>query len=255
MPTRKRFGQHFLHDSSVLQNIVAAIHPKVTDILIEIGPGWGALTDCLLSKCSELILVEIDRDLADFLQKKYHQQKNITIYQDDALQFSFSLLKRHKPLRIVGNVPYNISTPLLFHLFSQISHIKDIHFMLQKEVVMRITAQAGSQHYGRLSVMTQYFCNNTYLFTVPSRAFSPPPRVESAVIRLIPRQDNDVMLATKNLDQFNHIVKEAFSYRRKTVSNATRKIIHSSQWSLVGINPKLRPQELSIEDFVRLSNI
>ena len=252
MPTRKRFGQHFLYDSFVLQNIVTAIHPKPTDILIEIGPGRGALTNYLSSKCSELILVEIDRDLVNFLRKKYHQQKNITIYQNDALQFNFSSLKRHKLLRIVGNLPYNISTPLLFHLFSQISYIEDMHFMLQKEVVIRITARVGSQHYGRLSVMTQYFCDNIYLFTVPSRAFFPSPRVESAVIRLIPHHDIPTI---KNFGQFNRIVKEAFSYRRKTISNAISKIIHSSQWSLVGINPTLRPQELSIEDFIKLSNI
>ena len=253
MPVRKRFGQHFLYDSFVLQKIVSVIHPKKTDTLMEIGPGRGALTNYLLTECDNLVLIEIDRNLVAFLQKKYNQQKNITIYQNDALQFDFSSVKTDKPLRVVGNLPYNISTPLLFHLFSQINCIEDMHFMLQKEVVRRITAEVGSHDYGRLSVMTQYFCDNTYLFSVSPQAFTPPPRVESAIIRLIPRR-NFTPLA-KNLDQLSHIVKEAFSYRRKTVGNAFKKLINPSQWSLLEINPQLRPQELTVEDFVKISNI
>ncbi|ABS78047.1 ribosomal RNA small subunit methyltransferase A [Coxiella burnetii] len=253
MPMRKRFGQHFLHDSFVLQKIVSAIHPQKTDTLVEIGPGRGALTDYLLTECDNLALVEIDGDLVAFLQKKYNQQKNITIYQNDALQFDFSSVKTDKPLRVVGNLPYNISTPLLFHLFSQIHCIEDMHFMLQKEVVRRITAEVGSHDYGRLSVMAQYFCDNTYLFTVSPQAFTPPPRVESAIIRLIPR--HNFTPVAKNLDQLSHVVKEAFSYRRKTVGNALKKLINPSQWPLLEINPQLRPQELTVEDFVKISNI
>lgn len=250
---RKRFGQHFLHDPYVLERITAAIYPKKIDTLVEIGPGRGALTDHLLAKCRKLILIEIDRDLLAFLKAKYKQKKNIILYQKDALQFDFLALKRGDQfLRIVGNLPYDISTPLLFHLFSQIACIEDMHFMLQKEVVLRLTALVGTANYGRLSVMTQYFCDNTLLFTVPSNAFIPAPHVESAVVRLIPRRNPT--LTVENLEHFGAIVKEAFSYRRKTASNALKKIISVNKWKTIGINPQLRPQELTVEDFIKISN-
>ena len=256
MPVRKRFGQHFLHDYCILQKMICAIHPKKTDTLVEIGPGYGALTDYLMPEFDKLVLVEIDRDLAAFLRDKYNQKKNIIIFQEDALQLDFSTLKIDKLLRIIGNLPYNISTPLLFNLFSQINHIKDMHFLLQKEVVMRITAAVGSSHYGRLSVMAQYFCSNTYLFTILPKAFTPPPRVESAAIRMTPRRNLIPTTTTaKDLNQLSCVVREAFSYRRKTIGNALKKLLNESQWSLIEINPKLRPQELTVENFVRISNI
>lgn len=251
---RKRFGQHFLHDLYVLDRITEAIHPKKTDTLVEIGPGCGALTDYLLTEYGKLVLIEIDRDLLAFLHAKYKHQKNIILYQKDALEFDFLALKTDDQLlRIVGNLPYNISTPLLFHLFSQIACIEDMHFMLQKEVVLRLTALAGSANYGRLSVMAQYFCDSTFLFTVPSNAFIPAPRVESAVVRLIPRRNP--ALTVENLEHFSAIVKEAFSYRRKTVGNALKKIISVDKWKTMGINPQLRSQELTMEDFIKISKI
>ena len=252
---RKRFGQYFLHDPYVLERITTAIHPKKTDILVEIGPGRGALTDHLLTECKKLVLVEIDRDLLAFLQTKYKRKKNIIFCQKDALQFNFLKLKRRDGqfLRMVGNLPYHIGTPLLFHLFTKIACIEDMHFMLQKEIVLRITALVGTANYGRLSVMTQYFCDNTFLFTVPSNAFIPAPRVESAMVRLIPRRNPTLMV--KNLEHFGTIIKEAFSYRRKTISNALKKIISVDKWKTIGINPQFRPQELTVEDFIKISNM
>ncbi|MFW0104232.1 MAG: 16S rRNA (adenine(1518)-N(6)/adenine(1519)-N(6))-dimethyltransferase RsmA [Coxiella-like endosymbiont] len=251
---RKRFGQHFLHDPYFLERITAAIHPKKTDILVEIGPGCGALTDHLLTECIKLVLIEIDHDLLAFLQTKYKQKKNIIFCQKDALQFDFLKLKRGGQfLRIVGNLPYYISTPFLFHLFTQITCIEDMHFMLQKEVALRLTALVGTTNYGRLSVMTQYFCDNTLLFTVPSNVFVPAPRVESAMVRLIPRRNP--ALTVENLEYFSAIIKEAFSYRRKTVSNALKKIISVNKWNTIGINPQLRPQELTVEDFIKISDM
>lgn len=176
---RKRFGQHFLKHSVILEKMIASIQPRTTDTIVEIGPGQGALTDFLINECGQLILVEIDRDLVTFLKKKYTNPKNLkklTIHQSDVLQFDFSTLDiGNKPLRILGNLPYNISTPLLFHLFAQIALIEDMHFMLQKEVVLRLTAPVENADYGRLSIMSQFFCNNTLLFNVPANAFSPPP--------------------------------------------------------------------------------
>ncbi|QTS83585.1 Ribosomal RNA small subunit methyltransferase A [Coxiella endosymbiont of Amblyomma nuttalli] len=251
---KKRFGQYFLNDPYVLERIAAAIYPKNTDTLVEIGPGRGALTNHLLAKCGRLVLVEIDHDLLALLETKYKQQENVILYQRNALQFDFLVLKTDDQLlRMVGNLPYNISIPLLFHLFSQITCIKDMHFMLQKEVVLRLTALVGSTNYGRLSVMAQYFCDNTLLFTVPPDAFIPIPRVESAVVRLIPRRNP--ALTVKNLEHFSAIIKEAFSYRRKTISNALKKIININQWKTIDINGQLRPQELTVEDFIKISNI
>lgn len=251
---RKRFGQHFLHDPYVLEKITVAIHPKKADTLVEIGPGYGALTDHLLTGCGKLVLVEIDRDLSAFLKKKYKQRKNIILCQKDALQFDFLALKTDNQFfRMVGNLPYNISTPLLFHLFSQIPCIEDMHFMLQKEVVLRLTALVGTANYGRLSVMTQYFCDNIPLFTVPSSAFIPAPRVESAVVRLIPRRNPP--LVARNLEHFSTIIKEAFSYRRKMIGNALKKIINVNKLKTIDINPQLRPQELTVKDFIKISNM
>lgn len=252
---RKRFGQYFLKDSVILQKIINAMRPQKTDTIIEIGPGQGALTDFLINEWeyAKLILIEIDRDLVAFLKKKYPSSEKLIIYQSDALKFDFSALKiANKPLRIVGNLPYNISTPLLFHLFSQVKLIEDMHFMLQKEVVLRLTALAGSANYGRLSIMTQFFCDNTFLFNVPPNAFTPPTGVESAFVRLIPRKTRTKTI--KDLNQFSAIVKEAFTHRRKTIANALTKLIPSEKWNTINVNPQSRPQELVIEDFVKISN-
>ena len=253
-PPRKRFGQHFLRHSIILEKIISNIHPRKTDIIVEIGPGQGTLTDFLIKKCGQLILVEIDRDLVTFLQKKYIHSENLTIHQSDVLHFDLSTLEiGNKPLRIVGNLPYNISTPLLFHLFAQIELIEDMHFMLQKEVVLRLTAPVDDANYGRLSIMSQFFCNNISLFNVPNNAFFPPPRVESAFVRLIP--EKTATNTVKDLNQFSALVKEAFTYRRKTIANALRKLIPRERWDMMGINPQVRPQELTIKDFLKISNL
>lgn len=250
---RKRFGQHFLKDSFILQKIISSINPQKRDKILEIGPGQGALTELLINACDKLILVEIDRDLVTLLQNKYSLLENIKIYQLDALQLDLEILNTKKnSLRIIGNLPYNISTPLLFHLFSQIEFISDMHFMLQKEVVLRLTAPVRSSNYSRLSVMAQLFCDNTLLFNVPSKTFTPPPKVESAFVRLIPKRT--VIKSLNNLDKFSIIVKEAFSYRRKKIANALKKLIPNEQWGIIGINPEARPQELTVDDFIKISN-
>ncbi|AJC50364.1 16S rRNA (adenine(1518)-N(6)/adenine(1519)-N(6))-dimethyltransferase RsmA [Coxiella endosymbiont of Amblyomma americanum] len=252
---RKRFGQHFLKDSIILQKIIKAINPRKTDIIVEIGPGQGELTGYLIHQCAKLILVEIDKNLVSILQKKYRSLKNLVIYQSDALQLDFlSLKKTYNSLRIVGNLPYNISIPLLFRLFTQIESIKDMHFMLQKEVALRLIAPVGNTNYGRLSVMTQFFCDNILLFNAPPKAFIPSPKVESAFVRLIPRKNKNETL--KNLDFFSTLVKEAFTYRRKTIVNALKKLVPIGQWNMINdINFKARPQELRIEDFIKISVI
>jgi len=248
---KKRFGQNFLQDDGVLQHIVNAMHIQPNDHLIEIGPGKGALTDYLLSYVTHLDVVELDRDLIPLLEKKFGDK--VTIYQADALEFPFETLsKQPRDCRIVGNLPYNISTPLLFHLFDRIDGIIDMHFMLQKEVVERITAPVNDKAYGRLSVMTQYFCQTDYLFTVPPEAFDPAPKVESAIVRLTPKKQPD--LVVKDFALFSEIVKEAFTYRRKQLVNSLKRLITPELLADLGIEPSARAQTLSVNEFVRISN-
>lgn len=248
---RKRFGQHFLKDHNILQKIVRALSLQSTDRVIEIGPGQGAFTQYLLEKLNHLDVVELDRDLVVFLQGHFDPSK-LTIHAGDALNFSYAdLSEKPGDLRIVGNLPYNISTPLLFHLFSQIDRIRDMHFMLQKEVVLRLTAEIGTADYGRLSVMSQYFCDNTYLFTVSPHAFDPPPRVDSAIVRLIPH--NREKLPPKQFDVFSAVVKEAFNYRRKQLGNCLKRFIEPNRLEAIHINPDKRPQEISVAEFIRIS--
>ena len=246
---RKRFGQHFLTDHTVLKNIVNTLQLQNKDRVIEIGPGLGALTDYLLPALCHLDVVELDRDLITQLHQKY-DSKRVTIHAADALNFAYATLGTD--LRIVGNLPYNISTPLLFKLFSEAHAIRDMHFMLQKEVVLRLTAAVGSNDYGRLSVMSQYFCDNHYLFTVPANAFDPPPKVESAVVRLVPKKQ--LPLSSTAFTSFECVVKEAFSYRRKTIANSLKRLIDSHTLQSLNINPQNRPQNLSVEEFIRIGN-
>ena len=192
--TRKRFGQHFLHDPAVIQRIVAAINPRADDILVEIGPGEGAITLPLLQATGRLHVIELDRDLIEPLQRQAIEAGELTIYNADALRFDFCQLAGSGSLRVVGNLPYNISTPLLFHLLEQSRCISDMHFMLQKEVVDRLAAEPGSGQYGRLSVMVQYRCEVTPLFTIGPGAFRPPPRVESAFVRMRPYRTLPVLV-------------------------------------------------------------
>lgn len=248
---RKRFGQHFLTDEIVLQNIIDVMAIQPNDHIVEIGPGQGALTQYLCEMVPHLNVIELDRDLVTFLQKKYSSEQ-LTIHSADALQFSFTpLSKQQHDLRVVGNLPYNISTPLLFKLFSEIHCIQDMYFMLQKEVVLRLTAQPGNKQYGRLSIMAQYFCETEYLFTVPPEAFSPPPKVESAVIRLIPKKQH--VLSEKEFSAFERIVKSAFQYRRKTIRKALAGLVPASIFETLDIPANARAEVLSISDFIRIS--
>lgn len=250
---RKRFGQHFLRDPQVLNQIQQTIAPQAHQHLVEIGPGEGVLTELLLDYCQQLDVIEIDRDLVSLLQQRYRDQTKLTIYSHDVLSFDFSQLS-NKPqsLRIIGNLPYNISTPLLFHLLKSLHLIQDMHFMLQKEVVQRITATVGDKHYNRLSVMIQYFCDTAFLFEIPPRAFSPPPKVDSAFVRLVPRNPS---VTAKDLNLFSELVKTAFAQRRKTLRNNLKDLVGDDLFTCANINSKLRPQELNVNDFVIIANL
>ncbi len=253
---RKRFGQNFLQDPFVVQNIVGAIDPKPEDRLIEIGPGLGVITKPLLSQINHLDVVEIDRDLSEQLPNRVAPQNNLTIHTQDILTFDLDVFNQAHPstkkIRIVGNLPYNISTPLIFHLLKFAHLIEDMHFMLQKEVVERITAKPNTKDYGRLSIMTQYYCASSSLFIVPPEAFSPAPQVQSAFIRLIPHQSPPAVAT--NLPLLQTITRVAFSQRRKTLSNALKPYLTRQDFAQLHIDPILRPETLPLEEFVRMSN-
>ena len=248
---KKRFGQNFLHDQHVIARITQAIHCEPHDHLIEIGPGKAALTQKLLS-VAQLDVIEIDRDLIPGLIELTIKHKNLYIHNEDALNFDYSSLAKHPhSLRIVGNLPYNISTPLIFHLLSFKNLIKDMHFMLQKEVVDRISAEPGSKTYGRLSVMTQYHCKVVKLFEVPPSAFTPQPKVDSAILRLTPKEPE---LAVQDIDQLQLIVTHAFSQRRKTLRNSLKEFISSEALQMLQIDPQYRPEQLSVTEYVTIAN-
>jgi 16S rRNA (adenine1518-N6/adenine1519-N6)-dimethyltransferase len=254
---RKRFGQNFLHDYSVIANILASLQIKSGEHWVEIGPGQGVLTAPLLDKNITLDVVELDRDLVIFLKNKFKDNfidnKRLTIHSADALKFDFStLVKQEEKMRIIGNLPYNISTPLLFHLLENANCIADMQFMLQKEVVDRICAAPGSKKYGRLSVMMQYYCSTECLFDVFPESFDPVPKVMSAVIRLIPHQKSPV--AVKDLAVFRQVVTQAFSQRRKTLRNSLKKLISEDCFVSLGIDPIARAETISLHEFANLSN-
>ena len=246
---RKRFGQHFLRDSTIIERILDAIGPRGDDTIVEIGPGEGVLTNPLARTAGKLHAVELDRNLVAALQQHFADQTSVTIHSEDALQFDFSSLGEN--LRVTGNLPYNISTPLLFHLIEHRHAIRDMHFMLQKEVVNRMAAQPGSKAYGRLTIMLGCFMNIEPLFDVPAEAFDPPPRVTSAVVRLWPRDDAPHIADQRRLSQ---LVAEAFSQRRKTVRNALKNSIDEAGLVELGIDPGCRPEQIAIADWVRLAN-
>lgn len=210
---RKRFGQNFLHDPGVIERIIRAIHPKPDDALVEIGPGLGALTEEMLAVNSNLQVVELDRDLIPVLRTKFFNYPNFRIHEADALKFDFGELVAGKPLRIIGNLPYNISTPLIFHLLGHSGVVQDMHFMLQKEVVQRMAAVPGDNNYGRLGIMTQYFCRVQPLFEVGPGAFRPAPKVDSAIVRLVPHKT--LPHPAKDYKLLQAVVRTAFSARRK----------------------------------------
>jgi 16S rRNA (adenine1518-N6/adenine1519-N6)-dimethyltransferase len=246
---RKRFGQNFLTDQSVISAIVRAINPQPGDIMAEIGPGLGALTDPLLKHLSHLHVVEIDRDIIARLEKNYPKER-VSIHAGDALKFDFASLGER--IRVVGNLPYNISTPLLFHLSDFADRIIDMHFMLQKEVVERMVAEPGSAEYGRLSVMLQYRYAMELLFIVPPDAFRPAPKVESAIVRMIPYAE--LPCPAKDEARFGQIVTAAFGQRRKTLRNTLKAYLSGDELSALGIDPGLRAEELGVAEFVRIAN-
>lgn len=246
---RKRFGQNFLTDQSVIGDCMAAIHARRGDKLVEIGPGLGALTQPLLRALDHLHVVEIDRDIIARLQRDYPPEK-LTIHAGDALKFDFASLGQ--PLRVVGNLPYNISTPLLFHLAAYASGITDCHFMLQKEVVERMVAAPGTPAYGRLSVMLQFRFAMEYLFTVPGDAFNPPPKVESAFVRMIPL--DPLPYPVEDQARFAHVVTAAFAQRRKTLRNTLRDILAPQDFAALGIDPGLRGETLGVAEFAAMAN-
>ena len=250
---RKRFGQNFLHDYAVITSILASLQAKSGEHWVEIGPGQGALTAPLLDKNITLDVVELDRDLVGLLKNKFKDNQRITIHSADALKFDFSTLaKQGEKLRVVGNLPYNISTPLLFHLLENATCIADMHFMLQKEVVDRICSAPGSKKYGRLSVMMQYHCVPECLFEVYPESFDPVPQVMSAIIRLTPHAVPPVVVKDKAL--FNAVVTQAFSQRRKTLRNSLKKLLGEQTFADLNIDPSARAETLSLQQFAELSN-
>jgi 16S rRNA (adenine1518-N6/adenine1519-N6)-dimethyltransferase len=247
---RKRFGQHFLSDSGVVDAILRSVHATKDDTVVEIGPGQGAITTSLASSAGHLHAIELDRDLARRLRYQYDGNPNVTIHEADALAFDFSTLGDR--LRIVGNLPYNISTPLLFHLLQYRDRIIDMHFMLQKEVVDRMAAGPGSKAYGRLGIMLGCYLRIESLFDVDRSAFSPPPEVTSAVVRLDPLPPGTFDIVDEAL--LSSIVSNAFMKRRKTIRNSLKDIVDTTDLEAVGIDPGLRPEQISIEKYVQLSN-
>jgi 16S rRNA (adenine1518-N6/adenine1519-N6)-dimethyltransferase len=247
---RKRFGQHFLTDPGVVDEIVRSIRPSSSDIVVEIGPGLAAITAPLLADAGSMHAIELDRDLAAQLRQRFGDEPKLTIHQADALRFDYSTLGNN--LRVVGNLPYNISTPLLFHLLKYRAYIADMHFMLQKEVVARMSAPPGSRAYGRLGIMLGCYFDIEALFDVDRQAFDPPPDVTSAIVRLTPLPEGsyDVRDAAK----LSKLVATAFSQRRKTVRNALRKVADEALLESVGIDPGLRPEAIAIAEYVRLAN-
>ena len=250
---RKRFGQHFLHDPHVIAKIVAAIAPRPGETVVEIGPGLGALTRPVLERLGRLEVVELDRDVIPHLQAACAGLGELVVHNVDALRFDFArLAPAARSLRVCGNLPYNISTPLIFHLLAQSRAIRDMHFLLQKEVVDRLAAAPGGGDYGRLSVMVQYHCRAESLFRVAPGAFSPPPKVDSAVVRLTPYEAPPHPADDEDL--FARLVNQAFSQRRKTLRNVMKGLLSAEQIEAMGIDPTRRPETLSVAEFVALSN-
>ncbi|MDF7679881.1 16S rRNA (adenine(1518)-N(6)/adenine(1519)-N(6))-dimethyltransferase RsmA [Enterobacteriaceae bacterium ESL0689] len=251
---RKRFGQNFLNDPWVIENIVAAIHPQKGQAMVEIGPGLAALTEPVAEFLDALTVIELDRDLAARLQTHPFLGPKLTIYQQDAMTMNFAELaqRQGQPLRVFGNLPYNISTPLMFHLFSYADAIADMHFMLQKEVVNRLVAGPGSKAYGRLSVMAQYYCQIIPVLEVPPSAFTPPPKVDSAVVRLVPWRT--LPHPVKSVRLLSRITTEAFNQRRKTIRNSLGNLFSPDVLNTLAIDPALRAENISVAQYCQLAN-
>ncbi len=248
---RKRFGQHFLHDQGVIERIIRVVNPQPDQHLAEIGPGRGALTFPLLKRCKRLLAIELDRDLIPLLQQQSKDLGDLKLINADILEFELSTLPGDHRYRLVGNLPYNISTPLMFHLLESTKNVHDMHFMVQKEVALRLVAATGEANYGRLSVMMQNRCQCAYLFEVEADSFTPPPKVTSAVIRMTPRAQP--LVEAEDFAQFSKIVRTAFNQRRKTIANSLKTILDRSTLEACQIEPTLRAENLSLEDYARLS--
>lgn len=247
---RKRFGQNFLQDSRIIADIVQAVRPQPADTVVEIGPGLGAITEPLAAKLDCLHVCEIDRDIIGYLKTRPYAGK-LVIHEGDVLQFDFASVPGRK--KIVGNLPYNISTPLLFHLSRYADEVEDMHFMLQKEVVERMVAEPGSNDFGRLSVMLQYFFEMEKLLDVPPEAFSPAPKVDSAVVRLIPAKYR--IGQAQDFEQFAALVKQAFHQRRKTIRNNLKGLADEDDLQAAGISPQERAEHIAPEKYVALANL
>ena len=252
-PAKKSLGQHFLHERGVVDRIILAVDPKPGDRLVEIGPGQGAMTFPLLDRHGALTAIEFDRDLLAPLTEAARARGELTLIHANVLDVDFTALAAGTPLRLVGNLPYNLSSPILFHALDHAAAIRDMVFMLQKEVVDRMAAPPGSKVYGRLSVMLQAWCEVTALFTVGPGAFRPPPKVDSAVVRLVPRPPASIGIADPA--RFSAIVRDAFGQRRKTLRNALSKLCDEATIRAAGIDPKIRAEQLAVADFVRLANL
>lgn len=246
---RKRFGQNFLQSQPIIDSIVQAFHPQPDDQVVEIGPGLGALTKPLLTVLTSMTAIEIDTDLQAYLQQLPESSGKLHLINADALTVDYSQLG--KQLRIIGNLPYNISTPLILHLLTYAPNIIDMHFMLQKEVVERLAAAPGSKTYGRLSVVVQYLCEVEQLFTVPAYAFHPQPKVESAIIRITPYQTSPYPLV--EFSNLERLVACAFSMRRKTLANNLKPLLKASDLVALGIDPQQRPEQISVTDYVQIA--
>lgn len=249
---KKSLGQHFLHERAYIERIVQAVTPRPGDRLVEIGPGQGAITLPLLRRHGALTVIEFDRDLIAPLTAMADGVGELTIVHRDVLQVDFTALAGGAPLHLVGNLPYNISSPILFHALDHAAAISDMVFMLQKEVVDRMGAAPGSKVYGRLSVMLQAWCQVQPLFVVPPGAFRPPPKVDSAVVRLVPRDP-----ATVGIDdraRFAHVVRAAFGQRRKTLRNALHGVCNAAQFAAAGVSPDARAEQIDVDAFIGLAN-
>ncbi|MFC3609433.1 16S rRNA (adenine(1518)-N(6)/adenine(1519)-N(6))-dimethyltransferase RsmA [Stutzerimonas tarimensis] len=250
---RKRFGQNFLHDAGVIHRILRAIHAREDEHLVEIGPGQGAITEGLLGSGARLDVIELDHDLVPLLRTRFSQAPRFALHQGDALKFDFAqLAEAPRSLRIVGNLPYNISTPLIFHLLAHAPLIRDMHFMLQKEVVERMAASPGGGDWGRLSIMVQYHCQVEHLFNVGPGAFNPAPKVDSAIVRLTPHATAPHI--AKDPLQLERIVREAFNQRRKTLRNTLKGLLDHEAIEAAGVDGGLRPEQLDLAAFVRLAD-
>jgi 16S rRNA (adenine1518-N6/adenine1519-N6)-dimethyltransferase len=243
---RKRFGQHFLTDQGVLDSMVRAIRPAADDRLLEIGPGHGALTEHLAGTTARYVAVEIDRDLVPFLKARFDR---LEVINEDVLRVDLDALFGAERWRVVGNLPYNISTPLLLELLDHLDQVRDMHFMLQREVAARLAAVPGSKAWGRITVLVQYHCAVELLFEVPPESFQPPPKVWSAVLRLVPRTEK---LRLHHPEALDRVLRQAFGQRRKQLGNALQSL--APDWQRAGVEPGRRAEELSVAEFVALAN-